>query len=123
MPDERRDLNRTGEELRRVATEAAYVAVGLGVVGAHKAAAAQRQFVDELRKNEGSAGGPASEPRAQFGRAVRDLDTALGQLFTAADAGLEPVAERLPEELRRLLRQAQVGRDQLLHWVREQVAA
>lgn len=118
MSDVRDDLTKTAEELRKMVAEAAYVAVGLGVVGAQKAKIARHRLLEELRRAEET--GAPGDARSQLARAAREIDSALTQLVTT---GSQPVAARLPEELRRIIRQAQAGGEQLRHWMAERFAA
>ncbi|MHB1986828.1 MAG: hypothetical protein ACYCSF_02400 [Acidimicrobiales bacterium] len=123
MPDIRRDFNRTAQDLTRVAQDAAYVAVGLGVVGFQKTQVARRELVEQIEKQRAVVDVQAAEVRAQLARTWRELDNALGQIFNRADATLAPVTSRLPLKAQALVSQARETRDQVRELIADQLAA
>jgi hypothetical protein len=98
-----------------MALDAAYVAVGLGVVGLHKAQVAGRELSKNLsqRKVTSGAAGSAEEVKDQFAKAFRQLDKALDVVVTRADTAFEPMAEKLPPKAQEFFKQAREGRDSL----------
>jgi hypothetical protein len=118
MADLREDLNKTAEELTKAAQEAAYIAVGLGVIGFQRAQVARRELMAQFERQMGSPGEKAGEVRAQAAKAWKGLDDAVSQLIEQADATLEPVAARLPEQAQELVKQVQGLRDQVRDQVR-----
>lgn len=123
MADVRRDFARTAEDLARVGKDAAYVAIGLGVVGVQKAQVARRELLKQLEDQKSSLSGPLGEARVQFGRAWKEFDKAVAQLIERADASIDPLAERLPGEVQAALKQARETRDQVRSLLTEQLAA
>jgi hypothetical protein len=119
----RQDITRTAQDLSRVAQDTAYVAVGLGVVGFQRAQVVRRELMQQADPQRVLAEGTVAEVRSQLGKAWKDLDAALGQLIEAADAAVEPVAERLPAQAQLAVKQVQETRDQLRSFIKEQVAA
>ncbi|MHB8243868.1 MAG: hypothetical protein ACYDGN_00750 [Acidimicrobiales bacterium] len=123
MADIRKDLTRTAQDLSRIAQDAAYVAVGLGVVGLQKAQVTRRELVGQIERQRKAADGSMADLRSQVAKAWMDLDGAIGQLIEAADATLEPVADRLPPPAQQVFKQAQEARDRVRTLVKEQIAA
>jgi len=123
MADIRQDFTRTAQDLTRVAQDAAYVAIGLGVVGFQKAQVARRELIEQIERQRAVADRPVADVRAQVAKAWNELDKALGQLIDAADATIEPVAERLPAQAKAALKQAQETRDQVRGYLKDQIAA
>lgn len=122
MASIRGDVNRAAQDLSRVAQDAAYVAIGLGVVGFQRAQVARRELMQQIEQRRVLAEGPLGEARAQAAKAWKDLDGAVSELFAATDATFEPIAELLPSQARQALKQAQEARDQLRHFLKEQLA-
>jgi hypothetical protein len=130
MADVRKDFTRTAQDLSRVAQDAAYVAIGLGVVGFNKAQVARRELIEQIEKQRLTAAGPmadvfsqVTDVRAQVARAWAEFDKTLGQLIERADATFEPVAEMLPAQAQAVVKQARETRDQLRGFIAEQLAA
>ncbi|MGH9297593.1 MAG: hypothetical protein ACRDZP_06395 [Acidimicrobiales bacterium] len=109
MADIRQDLNRAAQDLTRVGKDAAYIVVGLGVVGLQKAQVRRRELLEQLSQVEG----PVGDARTQLAKALSDLDKVFGELIERADATLEPVEQRLPAQAQAVVKQARDARDQL----------
>lgn len=114
MADFRDDVNRRAQHLTRLAQEAGYVAVGLGIVGFQRAQVLRRDLTGGTRR-------PARPAVGELQRAWRQLDRALGGIIELTDAQLEPVAEHLPGGARELVRQAQQGRDGLRRFLNDRL--
>lgn len=123
MADIRKDLTRTAEDLSKVAQDAAYVAVGLGVVGLQKTQVARRELLGQIEKQADVLEGPLSEVRQQVAKAWKEFDRALGKLIERADSTFEPVTDRLPAQAQAAVKQARQTRDQLRNLLAEQIAA
>ncbi|HET9091514.1 MAG TPA: hypothetical protein VFN50_03830 [Acidimicrobiales bacterium] len=123
MADLRHDLTRTAQDFGRVAQDAAYVAVGLGVVGLQRAQVARRELAARLERQRTAADGGLSSAREQVARAWTDVDKALGQFFEAADAALDPLADRLPPQVQEAVTKARESRDHLRGYLKGQLAA
>lgn len=121
MADIRKDFARTAEDLSRVGKDAAYVAIGLGVVGFQKVQVARRELLEQVEQQWKES--DVRELRSHLAQAFKELDKALGELIERTDASLEPVAERLPAQARAALKQAQGARDQFRKTLAEQLAA
>lgn len=109
MADVRQDLNRTVQDLTRVGKDAAYVAIGLGVVGFQKAQVRRQALMDQISTIDG----PLGEARDQVAKAWKEFDKAVDELLKRADATFEPVEERLPAQAQAVVKQARDARDQL----------
>ncbi len=123
MADIRRDFNRTAEDLARVGKDAAYVAIGLGVVGFQRAQVARRELMSQLSATRGDLEGPLGDARKEFGKAWQHFDRALSELIEKADATLDPLAERLPSEAKEAIKQARAARDKVRSKVSDQLVA
>jgi len=114
MNDIRQDFHKTAQDLTRTATEAAYVAVGLGVIGIQRAQVRRQELVEAVeRVSKGGIDSSLTEARKELAKRVKDLDDAVGQLIEVLDAHLHPVAERLPASAQAVVQQAKEARDQL----------
>ena len=111
MADIRNDLARTAEELAKAAREAAYVAIGVGVLGFHKAQVRRQGLADagERANLEGSI----VEARKQIAKRVREFDATVDQLIKSLDSTLDPLFQRLPEPAQAVVQQAKETRDQV----------
>jgi hypothetical protein len=113
MTDIRQDLAKTAEEVAKVATEAAYVAIGIGVLGFHKAQVRRQELADTVdRANRGDLDASLGEARKQVAKRVKEFDATVSQIIEMLDSTLEPVWQRLPEPAQAMVQQAKVARDQ-----------
>jgi hypothetical protein len=111
----RQDLAKTAEDVAKVATEAAYVAIGIGVLGFHKAQVRRRELVDAAGRANASRDfeGSIAEARKEVARRVKDFDATVEDLIKVLDSTLEPVWQRLPEPAQSVVQQARETRDQV----------
>jgi chaperonin cofactor prefoldin len=111
------DLTKVAAEVSRAAQDAAYVAIGLGVLGFQKAQVRRRDLGRQLESLQGRLAAlsesSGSDIRTEASRLLKEFDTAVGELMDRLDATLEPVSERLPAGAQAALHQAQEARDQL----------
>jgi hypothetical protein len=120
MSDLKEDFSKTAAEITKVAQDAAYVALGLGVIGFQKAQVRRRELQSQL-DNLGSQI-PVATVRKELAKALKDLDTAFGQLIERWDATLEPVSERLPAGAQALIQQAKEARNQVRGYLSSRAA-
>jgi len=111
MSEHKTDVSKAAAEITKVAQDAAYVAIGLGVLGLQKAQVRRRELQNQLDTLGGQL--PIANVRKEFAKALKDLDTAFGQLIEQMDATFEPVSERLPAGAQALVQQAKEARDQM----------
>ena len=122
------DVSKTAGDLTKIAQDAAYVAIGLGVLGFQKAQVRRRELRSQLedlqgqlgyvgRRNRTPAGrrnrGPVSDYRKEIAKAMKEFDKTVGQLIERWDARVDPVSERLPAGAQAAIQQAREARDQL----------
>lgn len=108
------DLSKATQDVGRIAQEAAYVAIGLGVIGFQRAQVRRREIAGAVeRAARDGLGSPSWVSRNELARRVQDIDESLGQLIEAMDSRFEPVEHRLPPTAQTVVRQAKDARDQL----------
>ena len=112
MADIQPDFAKTAEDLANLAKEAAYVAIGLGIIGWHNAQV-RRHKLNDAAERAGDLQGSLTEARKELAKRVRELDVSFGQLIEAFDATLEPMWLRLPEPAQAVVQQARETRDQV----------
>ena len=121
MTETPREPSRNAKDLSRIAQDAAYVAIGFGVLGFQRAQVARRELTAELDRRRSA--GSRDELRSQVKRAWTQLDRAVGELIAEVDTTIEPVAERLGEPAQSVVKQAQELRDQLRSYLNDQLVA
>jgi len=105
MP-ELNDLSDLTNEVTTIARDAAYVVVGLGVLGLQKA---QVQRVDLTNRVQGSdLDERLTELRSALYAGVKHLDELVEHAFTFVETTLEPLEEQLPAGARDLAQKARV---------------
>ena len=101
------------KDLTNAAKDAAYVVVGLGVLGFQQAQVRRREFVDLLSQ----PGGPLddrlsgvqdrlADVRVELSKRVQDVDGKLEGAIERIETSFEPLTDRLPEPARDLVKQA-----------------
>jgi len=119
MNDTGQDLDNLAESLAELVKEAAYVAVGAGVLGFQKAQVRRQELIRAARHARRLAGisrGFASSfsgGREQMASRATDFDATVVQVIKLVDSTLEPVLQRLPEGMQTILLQAREARDEL----------
>ena len=115
MTDIRHDLAKTAEDLTDLAKEAAYLAIGIGILGFHKAQVRRQDLAGaaERARRAGDVEGSLAEARKQVAKRLKDFDATLGELIRALDSTLDPMWQRLPEPAQSAVQQARDARDQV----------
>ncbi len=114
MTDIRHDLAKSAEDLTALAKEAAYLAIGIGILGFHKAQVRRQDLVEAAeRARRADVEGSLAEARRQVSRRLKDFDATLGELIKALDSTLDPMWQRLPEPAQTAVQQARDTRDQV----------
>ncbi len=115
MTDIRQDFSKTADELTNLAKEAAYVAIGLGLLGFHKAQVRRHDLTEAAAraKRAGDLQDSLADARKEVAKRVKEFDATVGQVIKVLDATFEPVCERLPEPAQALVQQAREARDQV----------
>lgn len=100
MTEGRGENSRNVPDLAKLAHEAAYVAVGFGVVGLQRAQVARREL---LRGLERQAHGSPADVKTQLASVVSEIDKAATGVATTAGRTFAPLAARLAPDARRLV--------------------
>lgn len=119
MADIRQDFTRTTQDLTRIAQDAAYVAIGLGVLGVQKAQVARRELMEQIDKQAKVGENPFADVRTQLAKAWKEIDKSVDQLIERADDAFEPFADRLPDPAKDVVKQVREVRDQVVDQVRD----
>jgi methyl-accepting chemotaxis protein len=127
MADFRSDVTKAATEITKVAQDAAYVAIGLGVIGVQKAQVRRQelrsQFERPLEDVRKAVEAPITDFRKELGKAVKEFDKSFGQFIERFDATIEPLSERLPAGAQQVVQQAKEARDQLRGYLVSSLAA
>jgi hypothetical protein len=113
MPDVRKDFQKTAGDLTKVVQDAAYVAIGLGIMGFQQAQVRRREMLEQIERQRSVIESPLGDARKDFAMAVKEIDRTVGRVFERLDASFDPVSELLPESARSVVHQAREVRDQL----------
>lgn len=115
MTDIRQDFSKTADDVANLAKEVAYVAIGLGVLGFHKAQVRRQELVGAAAgaNRTGDLQGTLAEARKEISKRVRHFDSTLGHVIEVLDTTFEPVWSRLPEPAQTVVKQARETRDQV----------
>ncbi len=98
MTGNRQGVAEAAQALAEFAREAAYVAIGMGVIEFQKAQVRRRELTCARRL---------------IAKTAEEIDYAVTQVFRAVDSTFEPVVEMLPAEAQAMVREARRTRDEL----------
>ena len=115
MPGIGQDADKRARDLAKLAQDAAYVAVGFGVLGLQKAQVRRRELEKQFGKQLAVAEGPLGDARKEVAKTLKRFDRQLGPWLERLDATLEPVEHRLPPTAQAVVHQAREARDQIRH--------
>jgi O-acetyl-ADP-ribose deacetylase (regulator of RNase III) len=115
MTDIRQDFSKTADDVANLAKEVAYVAIGLGVLGFHKAQVRRQELAGAAARanRTGDLQDTLAEARKELSKRVRDFDATLGHVIEVLDTTFQPVWQRLPEPAQTVVQQAREARDQV----------
>lgn len=105
----RPDHSRNVPDLAKLAHDAAYVAVGFGVVGLQRAQVARREM---LRGLERQSQGSPTDVKTHIASVASEIDKAATTVLTTAGRTIRPLATRLAPDARRLVDTALEAADQ-----------
>ena len=94
------------EEISKAARDAAYVIVGLGVLGVQRAQVRRRELTRRLADPRSEFETRLSGARGEITKRVIEVDTAVEQVIEKLEATLEPLEGRLPSQARQFVAQA-----------------
>jgi hypothetical protein len=100
------DLNEIAEDLSRTARDAAYVAVGLGVLAVQRAQVRRQELAKHLAEPRAQVETTIDEVRGELSRRAKDVDDRVEKLITLLEGRWEPVEGRLPGQARIVIQQA-----------------
>jgi hypothetical protein len=99
------ELNDLTTEVTTLARDAAYVAVGLGVLGFQKAQVQRNELRNRLG-SDATLEGRLSDVRTAVANGVQQLDGLVEGAVTIVESTLQPIEEQLPPAARELARRA-----------------
>lgn len=111
------------EDITKTAKDAAYVAIGLGVMGIQRAQVRRRELIELAKQQLPTFEAPLTEVRAEVARRVQELDGAVTEIVAKLEARVQPVEQRLPAPAQALLGQAREAGTQLRHYLVSALAA
>ena len=94
------------EEISKTARDAAYVVVGLGVLGLQRAQVRRQELARRLEDPRTQVENTLDEVRDEFSRRVKDVDDRIENVIGKLESAWAPVEERLPAQARSLAQQA-----------------
>jgi hypothetical protein len=93
------------DEITKTARDAAYVVVGLGVLGFQRAQV-RRQELQKRLTHASVVPGHLGDVRGEVTKRVKDVDEVVEHVIVRIEATLAPIEERLPLPARDLAKQA-----------------
>jgi len=94
------------DEITRTARDAAYVVVGLGVLGVQRVQVRRQDIQKRLAEPRTQIEDRLGDVRGGLTRRAKDVDEAVEQVIGRIEASLVPIEERLPVPARDLVKQA-----------------
>jgi hypothetical protein len=115
------ELKDITEEITKTARDAAYVVVGLGVLGFQRAQVRrqdlQKRFAEPRVQIQDRLGGV----RGEVSKRVKEADGAVEHVIGRIESTLLPIEDRLPEPARDLVKQMHTQAREVRHQVRRRL--
>jgi hypothetical protein len=111
------------EDITKTARDAAYVAVGLGVMGFQRAQVRRRELIELAKHQLPAMQAPLTEARAELARRVTEFDGRVTELAEKLETRMQPVEHMLPAPAQALIGQAREAGSQLRHYLVSALAA
>jgi hypothetical protein len=111
------------EDFTKTARDAAYVAIGLGVMGFQRAQVRRRELIELAKQQLPAMEAPITEARAELARRVTELDGRVTELAGKFETRIQPVEQKLPATAQALIGQAREAGTQLRHYLVSALAA
>ena len=111
------------EEITKTARDAAYVVVGLGVLGVQRAQVRRQELVKLLAEPKAQVEDAIGEVRGQITKSVKVVDDAVEQAIGRIEASFEPLEQRLPAQAQTLVKQAKTQARDARQQIRTRLAA
>lgn len=112
------ELKDITDEISRTARDAAYVVVGLGVLGVQRAQVRRQELVKRLAEPRAQVETTLGDVRGELARRVKDVDEQVESVITRLEEAWEPIEEKLPGQARSLLQQARSQAKEARHQIR-----
>ncbi len=93
-------------DLKKTIQDAAYVAVGIGVIGFQRAQVRRQELKKQLEAQRQQLETQVVEARSQVQKLVKDVEGRVQPLRTEVEQRFTTFEERLPEQARGLVQQA-----------------
>lgn len=100
------DLKDITEEISKTARDAAYVVVGLGVLGFQRAQVRRQELSKRLAEPRAQVEDKLGDVRGEFTKRVKGVDDRVEEAIARFEASLVPLEQRLPAQARALVEQA-----------------
>jgi septal ring factor EnvC (AmiA/AmiB activator) len=100
------DIKEITEEITKTARDAAYVVVGLGVLGVQRAQVRRQELAKKLAEPRSQVETRIGDVRSEVTKRVKEVDGRVEDVIARLEASLEPLEQRLPEQARALVEQA-----------------
>lgn len=100
------DIKDITDEITKTARDAAYVVVGLGVLGFQRAQVRRQELSKRLAEPKAQVEERIGEVRGEFTKRVKGVDERVEQAISRLEASFEPLEQRLPGQARALVVQA-----------------
>jgi len=94
------------QEITKAVKDAAYVVVGLGVLGVQKAQVRRQELVKKLAEPRTQIEATLGDARGEITKRVKEVDTVVEDVIGRLEASLEPIEGKLPTQARDLVKQA-----------------
>ena len=92
-------------ELSKTLKDAAYVAIGFGVIGFQRAQVRRQELLRELRAQRGRLEDQAGGARVLISALIKDLEERFEPVASEIETRLDEIEERLPEQAKALFGQ------------------
>jgi|HubBroStandDraft_1064217.scaffolds.fasta_scaffold101263_2 anion-transporting ArsA/GET3 family ATPase len=111
------------EDITKTAKDAAYVAIGLGVMTFQRAQVRRRELVDLAKQQLPTLEAPLTEARSEINRRVKEFDGQVQGLVSKFEQRVQPVEQRLPAPAQAVIGQAREAGEQLRQYILSALAA
>jgi len=108
MPEFNNDITRAAQDLADVARDAAYVAIGVGVIGFQKAQVQRHELSKRLGDPKVGIEERLQSVRSDLSSAVHAVDATVEDLVQKVEAVFVPLEDKLPAPARDLAKQAHI---------------
>ena len=122
MPDVNTNINTLSKGMTDLARDAAYVAVGLGVLGYQRAQVHRVEWQNRL-SHDVSIEGRVDDVRQGVAKGFRQIDDLAGSAAHFVETTLQPIEERLPAPVTQLTTKAREQAREVRAQIRQRVSA